>query len=97
MIIWGFLQAVMASLARNCKSRSSKIATNFAPFGKKTIFSYLDTTHDQRLQTIWNQNVDGSTLSKFDYGYDALWGTSPTGRSRWTTQRRTCDWRCMAR
>jgi hypothetical protein len=48
------------------------IATNFAPFGKKTIFSYLDTTHDQRLQTIWNQNVDGSTLSKFDYGYDAL-------------------------
>jgi RHS repeat-associated protein len=48
------------------------IATNFAPFGKKTIFSYLDTTHDQRLQTIWNQNVDGSTLSKFDYAYDAL-------------------------
>ena len=48
------------------------IATNYAPFGKKTIFSYLDNTHDQRLQTIWNQNVDGSTLSKFDYGYDAL-------------------------
>jgi len=24
------------------------------------------------LQTIWNQNVDGSTLSKFDYAYDAL-------------------------
>jgi hypothetical protein len=44
------------------------IATNSAPFGKQTVFSYLDPAHDQRLQTIWNRNVDGSTLSKFDYG-----------------------------
>jgi RHS repeat-associated protein len=48
------------------------IATNFAPFGKQTVFRYLNTAHDQRLQTIWNKNTDGSTLSQFDYAYDAL-------------------------
>jgi len=47
------------------------IATNFAPFGKTTSFSYLGVTNDERLQTIWNQG-SGGTLSKFDYAYDAV-------------------------
>jgi RHS repeat-associated protein len=47
------------------------LSTNFYPNGQKTIFSYLSTTHDERLAEIWNQNSGGSTLSKFDYGYDA--------------------------
>ena len=48
------------------------LTTNFCPNGKKTVFNYLGVTNDQRLAEIWNQNVGGSTLSKFDYGYDAL-------------------------
>ena len=48
------------------------LTTNFGPNGKTTVFSYLGVTNDQRLAEIWNQNVGGSTLSKFDYGYDAL-------------------------
>ena len=48
------------------------LTTNFCPNGKTTVFSYLGVTNDQRLAEIWNQNVGGSTLSKFDYGYDAL-------------------------
>jgi len=47
------------------------IATNFYPNGQQTVFSYLGVTNDERLAEIWNQNHDGSTLSKFDYGYDA--------------------------
>ena len=48
------------------------LTTNFCPNGKTTTFSYLGVTNDQRLAEIWNQNVGGSTLSKFDYAYDAL-------------------------
>ena len=48
------------------------LATNLAPNGKKTVFSYLGVTNDQRLQTIWNQKTNSVTLSKFDYAYDAL-------------------------
>jgi RHS repeat-associated protein len=48
------------------------VTTNFAPFGKITLFSYDGVTNDERLQEIWNQKTNGVTLSKFDYVYDAL-------------------------
>jgi RHS repeat-associated protein len=48
------------------------ITTNFAPFGKKTVFSYFSTTNDERLKEIWNQKTNNATLSKFDYVYDAI-------------------------
>ena len=48
------------------------ITTNAGPNGKTTVFSYLGVTNDQRLAEIWNRNNNGSTLSKFDYGYDAV-------------------------
>lgn len=50
---------------------TERIATSFYPNGQKTVFSYYGTNDDLRLQTIWNQKPDGSTLSKFDYAYDA--------------------------
>ena len=57
------------------------ISTNFAPYGKKTVFSYLSVTNDERLSEIWNQKTNGVTLSKFDYAYD------PDGQiTNWTQQ-----------
>ena len=38
------------------------ITTNFAPFGKKTIFSYLSVTNDERLKTILNQKTNSVTF-----------------------------------
>ena len=57
------------------------ITTNYCPNGRKTVFGYLSLTNDERLAEIWNQNNDGSTLSKFDYAYD------PMGQiTNWTQQ-----------
>jgi RHS repeat-associated protein len=57
------------------------ISTNFYPNGQNTVFSYLSTTNDERLQTIWNRNTTNGTLSKFDYGY------TPEGQiTNWTQQ-----------
>lgn len=47
------------------------ISTNLYPNGQQTVFGYSSTTNDERLAEIWNQNIDGSTLSKYDYSYDA--------------------------
>jgi RHS repeat-associated protein len=56
-------------------------STNFAPFGKKTIFSYFSVTNDERLKEILNQKTNSVTLSKFDYVYD------PVGNiTNWTEQ-----------
>jgi RHS repeat-associated protein len=57
------------------------LSTNFAPNGKKTIFSYLSITNDERLAEILNQKTNSVTLSKFDYAYD------PVGQiTNWTQQ-----------
>ena len=57
------------------------VSTNYAPFGKKTIFSYLSITNDERLSEILNQKTNSVTLSKFDYKYD------PVGNiTNWTEQ-----------
>jgi RHS repeat-associated protein len=41
------------------------------PNGQGASFSYFGTNNDLRLQTILNTNSAGSTISKFDYTYDA--------------------------
>jgi hypothetical protein len=57
------------------------VSTNFAPFGKKTIYSYYGVTNDERLKEIWNEKTNNATLSKFDYVYD------PVGQiTNWTSQ-----------
>lgn len=48
------------------------VTTNAGPNGRQAVFSYLGVTNDERLAEIWNQNVGGITLSKFDYAYDPL-------------------------
>ena len=42
------------------------------PNGQQTSYGYLGNAGDHRLQEIWNKKPDGSTLSKFDYTYDAV-------------------------
>jgi RHS repeat-associated protein len=62
------------------------ISTNFAPFGKETVFTYYSITNDERLQTIWNQATNGATLSEFNYIYD------PVGQiTNWTSQADTAS------
>jgi RHS repeat-associated protein len=41
------------------------------PNGQVSRFSYLNVTNDQRLETIWNTNSSGATISRFDYAYNA--------------------------
>ncbi len=57
------------------------LTTNFAPFGKKTIYSYFSITNDERLSGILNQATNNTTLSQFTYVYD------PVGNiTNWTQQ-----------
>jgi RHS repeat-associated protein len=62
----------LGSFTNRYLGATSLITTNVCSTGKQTVFGYYSVTNDERLKEIWNQNVDGSTLSKFDYGYDAL-------------------------
>jgi RHS repeat-associated protein len=50
---------------------TAQVTTNSYPNGQVTCFSYYDNTNDRRLQTLWNQNASGGTVSKFDYTYNA--------------------------
>jgi YD repeat-containing protein len=65
---------------------TGRISTNYFPNGQQTVFSYHGTTNDQRLQTIHHLDPSSSTLSKFDYTYDAE-GQIET----WTRQTGTTD------
>jgi RHS repeat-associated protein len=42
------------------------------PNGQTSTYSYLDDENDHRLQTIHHKYPNASTLSKFDYTYDAV-------------------------
>lgn len=68
----GVITNVLGSFTNTYVGGTMLISTNFAPFGKKTIFSYLGITNDERLSEIWNQTTNSVTLSKFDYIYDAV-------------------------
>lgn len=63
---------VLGRFTNSYVGATALIATNFAPFGKKTIYSYYSITNDERLKEIWNQATNGATLSKFDYVYDEV-------------------------
>ena len=66
------LTNALGSFANTYLAGTALLTTNFAPFGKTTIFSYFSVTNDERLQEIWNQTTNGVTVSKFDYDYDAV-------------------------
>jgi len=51
---------------------TSRLATVTYPNSQSSTFTYLPTTQDHRLQTIHHKYPNGSTLSKFDYTYDAV-------------------------
>jgi RHS repeat-associated protein len=49
-----------------------RIETASYPNGQTTNYGYFDNAGDRRLQTIHHRKPDVSTLSKFDYTYDAV-------------------------
>ena len=51
---------------------TSRLATVTYPNGQTSTYSYLDDAGDHRLQTIHHKYPNASTLSKFDYTYDAV-------------------------
>ncbi|MGB7745827.1 MAG: RHS repeat-associated core domain-containing protein [Verrucomicrobiia bacterium] len=61
----------LGSFTKTYVGTTLEISTNYYPNGQQTVFSYFNTPNDERLAEIWNQNIGGGTLSKFDYGYDA--------------------------
>ncbi|MCC7124014.1 MAG: RHS repeat protein [Acidobacteria bacterium] len=50
----------------------SRLATATYPNGQTSLYSYLPNNQDRRLQTIHHRYPNTSTLSKFDYTYDAV-------------------------
>jgi len=62
----------LGSFAATYLRATTLMTTNSYPNGQSTVLSYQSVTNDQRLAEIWNLNSNGSTLSKFNYGYDAL-------------------------
>jgi YD repeat-containing protein len=50
---------------------ASRVATVTYPNGQTSAYSYYDNLNDRRLQTIHHKYPNGTTLSKFDYAYDA--------------------------
>ena len=51
---------------------TSRVDTAVYPNGQTTSYSYFGNSGDRRLQTIHHKKSDASTLSKFDYTYDAI-------------------------
>lgn len=51
---------------------TSRLAAVTYPNNQTSTYTYLPTTQDHRLQTIHHKYPNGSTLSKFDYTYDAV-------------------------
>ena len=48
-----------------------RLGTNTMPNGQVAVLSYFPTNQDLRLQTLHHKKSGGTTLSKFDYTYDA--------------------------
>jgi RHS repeat-associated protein len=51
---------------------TARLASVTFPNGQTSAYTYLNHAGDDRLQTIHHQKPDTSTLSKFDYTYDAV-------------------------
>ncbi len=65
------LTNVLGAFTNFYVNNTLRVASNNYANGQTTAFSYLGNTNDQRLQGIWHRKSDGSTISKFDYVYDA--------------------------
>jgi len=52
--------------------QTSRVSSIQYPNGQNTVFDYFDNYGDQRLKEIWNKAGNGSTVSKFDYEYNAV-------------------------
>src|SRR5206468_9550015 len=51
---------------------TARVAGVTYPNGQRSEYTYLDHVGDHRLQTIHHRFPNGTTLSKFDYTYDAV-------------------------
>ena len=49
-----------------------RLATSTYPNGQTSLYIYVGNSGDHRLQTIHHKTPGGTTLSKFDYTYDAI-------------------------
>jgi YD repeat-containing protein len=63
---------VLGNFTNTYLGGTALLTTNFAPFGKETIYSYLSITNDERLSGILNQATNNTTLSQFTYAYDPV-------------------------
>lgn len=63
---------VLGSFAYTYDGATPRVATATYPNGQTTTYTYRPTTEDARLQTIQHRYPGGTTLSQFDYTYDAV-------------------------
>src|SRR5581483_6537385 len=62
---------VLGSFSYGYDGVTARLASVTYPNGQTSAYRYLDNANDHRLQTIHHHYPDGTTLSKFDYTYDA--------------------------
>jgi YD repeat-containing protein len=65
-------QNVLGTFAYTYDGVTARLATVTYPNDQTSTYSYFGTTEDHRLQTIHHKYPNGTTLSKFDYTYDAV-------------------------
>ena len=63
---------VLGSFTYTYDGVTSRLATVTYPNNQTSTYSYLPTNQDHRLQTIHHKYPNATTLSKFDYTYDAV-------------------------
>jgi RHS repeat-associated protein len=63
---------LLGTFTYNYDGVTSRVASVTYPNNQTSTYSYLPTNQDHRLQTIHHKYPNGTTLSKFDYTYDAV-------------------------
>jgi RHS repeat-associated protein len=63
---------VLGALVYTYDGATSRVATLTYPNGQTSTYSYFGNSVDRRLQTIHHKYPNGTTLSRFDYTYDAV-------------------------
>jgi len=63
---------VLGTFTYTYEGVTSRVATVTYPNGQTSAYSYLGNSQDHRLETIHHKYPNGSTLSKFDYTYNAV-------------------------
>jgi RHS repeat-associated protein len=74
----------LGAFAYTYDGATGRPATASYPNGQTTTYSYMSNASDRRLQTIWHQRSDSSTISRFDYAYDLQ-----SNLASWSQQRDT--------